>query len=53
MNILVPANAMKYFEIIIPIVNYDLLINSKWYNDFLKNFMRKTTYGELEDAFDS
>jgi hypothetical protein len=50
MSIGIPANALKFFEIIIPIVNYDILINSKLYNDFLKNLMRTKVN---DDSFDS
>ena len=40
MNIQFPANALTFFKIIIPIINYDLLNDVKWYNNILVDISR-------------
>jgi hypothetical protein len=36
-----PSNALTFFSIILPIVNYDLLNDNKWYNDQIIDFSRQ------------
>jgi hypothetical protein len=35
LNFGVPSNLMEYYSIIVPIVNFDVLENYDWYQDFL------------------
>jgi hypothetical protein len=35
LNFGVPANLMEYYSILVPIVNFDVLENYDWYQDFL------------------
>jgi hypothetical protein len=40
LNVVFPANALKFFKILIPIVNFDLLESMEWYNDILVKVSR-------------
>ena len=43
MNINVPSNAINFYKMVIPIVNYDLLSNFDFYEDFLIRISRTAT----------
>ena len=40
MNIDVPSNAVSFYKAIIPVVNYDMLSNFDFYEDFLTRISR-------------
>ena len=52
-NIKFPGNSLKFFEIIIPIVNYDLLDDVKWYNDFIVRASRRLGGESFDEEYDS
>ena len=43
MSINVPSNAINFYKMVIPIVNYDLLSNFNFYEDFLIRISRTAT----------
>lgn len=52
LNVRFPANAISFFSIIIPIVNYDLLDDNQWYNDHLTDLTRHFNDGIINPDFD-
>ena len=52
LNIRFPANALTFFSILLPIVNYDLLDDNDWYNDLITDFSRYFNDGVIDPDFD-
>ena len=52
MNIQLPRNVLRYLNIGMPVVTFDLLEKFDWYNDLLTKASRLTYKGAVDPDFD-